>query len=150
VVLEEEVQPAHVRRAAMDLLARREHGSKELITKLGKRFPKELDLIETEVSKLTGEGLQSDFRLAEALVRSRVNRGQGPVKIKYELRQKGVSDEVSSLALESVDVDWFELVAAVADKKFGSSPPADAKERAKRSRFLQQRGFEFEQISAIF
>jgi regulatory protein len=47
-------------------------------------------------------------------------------------------------------VDWYELAAQVSTKRFGHQAPADAKEKAKRSRFLQQRGFDFDQIGSIY
>lgn len=149
-----EFGPVDVRRAAMDLLARREHSRQELIQKLEQKFHKKWPdipqgLIEEEVDKLRQEGLQSDARLAEALVRSRVSRGQGPLKIEAELRAKGVDEDLATRALERCGVDWVELIADVAHKRFGADKPVDAHERAKRSRFLQQRGFSFDQISTL-
>lgn len=144
-----EVNAADVRRAAMDLLARREHAHGELVTKLSRKFGGHVEVIETEIERLRSEGLQSDTRLAEAFIRSRAGRGQGPVKIKAELRGKRVADDTISLAFEACEVDWYEIAAGVHRKRFGEEPPADAKEKAKRSRFLQQRGFSFDQISTI-
>ena len=146
-----------VRRAAMDLLARREHSRLELSQKLGRRFPHQRELLEDEISILETEGLQSDARLAGAFVRVRTSRGQGPVKIRMELRGKGVPDEAISLALEQCGIDWFELVSEVALKKYGDhfrqenvSQRASLKTKAKVSRFLQQRGFSFEHISSLY
>lgn len=133
----------------MDLLARREHARLELERKLARKFGHSEIVIE-EISRLQAEGLQSDSRLADAFVRSRVARGQGPVKIRSELRGKGVPDNVVEAALSSSGVDWFELAAQVAAKRFGEEAPADAKEKAKRSRFLQQRGFDYDQIGSIY
>ncbi len=138
-----------IRRAAMDLLARREHTRAELNRKLQRQFSSEPALIEEELVKLRHEGLQSDARLAEALIRSRVSRGQGPVKIKAELRSRGLSDSEIQLALEVGEFDWFALIIEVSRKRYGEAPPSNAKERAKRSRFLQQRGFSFEHISSL-
>lgn len=161
-----------VRRAAMDLLARREHGAAELLTKLQKRFAKarrrrgedgdsrddfsdENDpsvleaLIREEIAKLTDQGLQSDQRLAESFVRARVNRGQGPIKIRMELRQKGVADSVVESAMAEADVDWHAMAIEVSERKFAGVSTDDPRVRAKRQRFLQQRGFSFEHISAV-
>ena len=138
-----------VRRAAMDLLAKREHGRTELFHKLKKRFSSVPELIEEEVEKLREEGLQSDSRLAEAFIRSRVNRGQGPVKIRAELGGKGIDGNTISTALDSDEVDWFELILKVATRRYGDSPPADAKERAKRGRFFFQRGFSSDHIRSL-
>ncbi len=141
--------PNDVRRAAMDLLARREHTRKELARKLSKKFRAVPEIVEEELDKLRAEGLQSDARLAEVFIRSRVSRSQGPVKIKMELRGKGVDDETLGLAFETCEVDWFALVEQVARKRFGESAPSDARERARRGRFLQQRGFNFDHIGSL-
>lgn len=135
----------------MNLLARREHSRRELQQKLQKRFSDQFDLIDSEIDKLAEEGLQSDARLAEAFIRARSNRGQGPSKIKMELRQKGVADDVVGIVFEAAEIDWYELADHVARKKFGDlSPATDLKEKARVSRFLQQRGFSFDHISALY
>lgn len=144
-----DINRVDVRRAAMDMLARREHAQGELTRKLEKRFGSTDDvigIIREEVVRLEAEGLQSDSRLAEAFIRARVGRGQGPVRIRSELRSRGVPDDVIEQALAECEVDWFDLAARVSEKRFGEALPADAKERAKRARFLQQRGFSFDHI----
>lgn len=136
-----------IRRAAMDLLARREHSRGELVTKLRRRFPAFPEWIDEVIEKLADENLQSDARMAEAFVRSRINRGQGPRKVKAELRGRGIDDYDIELALEECEPDWHALAEQVYRKRFGDAPPADQKERAKRLRFLEGRGFSFDHIS---
>jgi regulatory protein len=97
---------------------------------------------------LRAQGLQSDERLTEAFIRARSNRGRGPMKIRMELREKGVSDELIQSGFDTCEVDWFDLVAVVAQKKFDDAP-LDVKGLAKRSRFLQQRGFSFDHINSL-
>ena len=77
-----------LRRIAMDFLARREHSEQELRQKLKARAD-DADEVEAALHKLKDEGLQSDERFTEAYVHHRVNAGIGPLKIRYELRQKG-------------------------------------------------------------
>ncbi|HJN50428.1 MAG: regulatory protein RecX [Pseudomonadales bacterium] len=145
----DEKTPTTIRRTAMDMLARRDHSLHELRSKLARRFSSATDLIADEVDKLKQEGLQSDERMADHLIRSRVGKGQGPAKIKAELRAKGLSDDLIQHALQQTDVDWGNLVKEVACKRFGDTPPVNQRERAKRVRFLQQRGFLFEHISLV-
>ncbi len=144
------VKPGEVRLAAMNLLARREHARRELSQKLAKKFPDSAETIQSELDKLEQEGLQSDARLAEVFVRSRANRGQGPLKILLALRGKGIDEDTFQCAVRTNEIDWYRLVRQVATRKFGESPPADAKEKAKRSRFLQQRGFSFDHIGTLY
>jgi len=131
----------------MDLLARREHSRLELQTKLGKRFDVDPHDIIAQVERLEAEGLQSDRRLAEAYIRARSNRGHGPVKIRVELRVKGVDDELSAAAFDGCGIDWSALAAEVAVRRFGEDPIIDLKEKARRGRFLLQRGFSFDHIN---
>ena len=157
-----DIKPSNVRRAAMDLLARREHSRHEIVVKLARRFGKNSELFEKEVGKLTVEGLQSDRRLAEAFIRARTNRGRGPVKIKMELRAKQVGDEIISSAFEECEVDFSALAQAVAVKKFGDElgkvagmeilgiGTLDIKIKARISRFLQQRGFSHDHIASLY
>ena len=155
-------KPSDVRRAAMDLLARREHSRYEIAVKLARRFGDNPKLFEQEVGKLTDEGLQSDRRLAEAFIRARTNKGRGPVKIKMELRAKQVGDEIISSAFEECGVDFSALARSVAVKKFGGElgnaadmeslnmESVDIKTKARISRFMQQRGFSYDHISSLY
>lgn len=145
-----ETNPRDIRLAAMDLLARREHSRLELYRKLRKRFPDQLQEIEVEIDRLATEGLQSDARLAEAFIRARTNRGQGPSKIRMELKGKGVAEDLMSLAFEACEVDWFALAHEVAAKKFGDLEGTDLRFKAKVSRFLQGRGFSYDHISSLY
>ena len=131
----------------MDLLARREHGRAELERKLAARgFSPEL--IAQVLERLAGERLLDEGRYAEAFVSGRARRGQGPVRIASELRQRGVAEERSDQALAVAEVDWMELARETRAAKFGAGPPADYREWARQARFLQYRGFTMEQIRA--
>ena len=146
---ERQSSPVEARKKAMDLLARREHGSAELERKLtASGF--EADIAADAVHRLREEGLQSDRRFAEALVQSRINQGKGPVRIRSELGQKGIPDGIMEAAIEDASVDWWELAEDVRVRKFGSAQPDDFKEKARQMRFLQYRGFESDQIQSTF
>lgn len=129
-----------VRRAAMDLLARREHGFRELCEKLERRFGPG-PLVRGEVERLRDEGLQSDARFAEAYVRSRAQRLYGPARIRLELRERRLAEDLIEQALAAAAVDWSLLARELVWRKFGRQPAATIAERAKRQRFLAYRGF---------
>jgi len=133
----------------MDFLARREYGKTELIRKLAnKGF--QSDVAALTVTQLTDEGLQSDQRFAESFVQSRINQGKGPVRIRMDLGQRGISDATIEIAIEEADPDWRALAREQRHKKFGSSAPSDFKEKARQMRFLQYRGFEQDHIQSAF
>jgi len=144
--MNEQQQLAKIRLAAMDLLTGREYSKEELRVKLSKKF-EDQSLIARAIDQLIADNLQSDTRFAEAFIRSRVNRGQGEIRIRNELRQRGISDQLAVEAIEACRVDWFALARDIALHKFGAEQPTDNSQRAKRMRFLQYRGFTYDQIS---
>jgi len=146
---ETNVDPVQARKSALDLLARREHSERELSRKLSARNY-EPGLIESTLTGLVDEGLLDNARFAESFVHSRYQRGQGPQKIRAELRERGIEDDLITACLENSDLDWPGLALQVREKRFGAEPPASYKERTRQMRFLQQRGFSSEQINGVF
>jgi len=142
-----------IRRAAFDLLARREQSQQELKNKLILKFKRRPELAITEqkiidiVSAVSAEGLQSNTRYIEMLIRGRVNQGHGPLRIAQELKQKGIAQsDFEELLLDSRNEVWLERARQTKQKKFGASRAIDQKEKARQLRFLQYRGFNMEQI----
>ena len=129
-----------IRRAALGLLATREHSRGELARKLAVRGFAE-DAVETALDALAETGELDESRLAEAYVAERLRKGFGPLRIRLELRGKGLSDELIDPHLQRVSADWLQLIAAAHDKRFGHTAATDIRERARRGRFLEHRGF---------
>ncbi|MGI9283705.1 MAG: regulatory protein RecX [Endozoicomonas sp.] len=140
-----EVSDKDIRRAAMDLLARREHSFHELREKLVYRYSY-ADPVPV-LEQLKEEGLQSDERFLESYIRSRSAKGYGPVRIRSELRRKGLNDELVSEFLPVDDDIWLEIAKSLRRRKFGDELPQGTKEKSKQYRFLAQRGFTGSQIS---
>ena len=132
--------------AAVRLLARREHSTEELQRKLLDKGYVAEDVVAV-VEKLTAKRVLSNDRYAASRVRHRAQGGQGPVRIRAELRQQGVADELIEREITAADVDWERLAADVRRRRFGGAPRSLA-ERAKQARFLQYRGFSADQIRA--
>ena len=135
--------PRSIREAAMDYLSRREHATQELTQKLLTKGYEEDDVV-AALARLTEQGLLSDARFTEAFINQRIARGSGPLKIRAELRQKGVSDAMIAEFLNERDPLWRESAQEVRYKKYGSDLPSDLKEKARQVRFLQSRGFSTE------
>jgi regulatory protein len=130
----------------MGMLAGREYLQSQLAEKLAKKFDNSAYIPEV-LERLVEENLQSDHRFIEAFIRSRISRGQGETRIRLELKQRGANLTLASQLIAEADVDWYELALQTATSKFGQSQPGDAKEKAKRMRFLQYRGYNFDQIN---
>lgn len=163
-----------IRRAAMDLLARREHTLHELRDKLQQKFshPRSSSLahrktssyiddestaaedemaalaaksladhIEAVIQDLVEENLQSDDRFVESFINGCKAKGHGPQRISRDLSLKRVDTHLVDKYLDERDEYWLELAHSVYLKKFGDEQPESYKEKAKRMRFMQQRGF---------
>lgn len=134
--------------SAIHLLSRREHSQKELIQKLLTREFQQDDLTEV-IEHLLAKNYLSDERYAESMIRNRVNRGYGWRFIKNELGHKGVNSSTISAALQEQDIDWYVQAELAYAKKFGERVIKDQKDKAKRIRFLQYRGFSHDEINAV-
>lgn len=143
--MEQEQDRAACEAAAVRLLARREHARRELEAKLRQRGF-EGTLVSEILSELEGRGLLSDARFAEEYVRARYNRGYGPVRIRAELRERGVDDATASRYLDDPELDWQAAAVEARAKRFGGQPARDAEHRRREQRFLNYRGFTAEQI----
>lgn len=130
------------------LLARREHSRRELLDKLALRGVKREEA-EPVISRLAEQNWQNDERYAQAYVRQRVARGYGPLRIAYELQQRGISD-VDLDAEAEAQGGWQQLALHVYCNKYGDAAAMTQQEWLKRSRFLQQRGFGAEVIRHVF
>lgn len=129
--------------AAMRMLVRREHSVFELTQKL---TTKEFDSadIESALNSLIEQNYQSDERFSAEFIQMRFNQGKGPIKISVDLKQRGISHFDLSM------FDFYALAQKIRITKFGDEIPSDYKEQAKQKRFLQSRGFDFEQINQAF
>ncbi|NIC05085.1 regulatory protein RecX [Billgrantia bachuensis] len=143
-----EARTSSPRDDAIRLLARREYSRAELAQRLAARAHSP-EAIGACLDELEAEGLQSDARFAESFLRSRVMRGQGPLKVRVELERRGIERPLVATALaeaeQAGEVDWFELAAEALSRRF-THPGDSPRERARRERFLASRGFDFEQI----
>ena len=130
---------------AVTQLARREHSRVELRGKLLRRLKDVADpsQVATQVEKILDElqakGLLSDARFAAVLTRNRANRF-GTARIRYEMREHDLPDEVVRPALEQLKATEEQRARQLWKRRFGQAA-ADANERARQMRFRAQRGF---------
>ena len=127
------------------LLASREHSQHELLNKLLQRkFDRQLCI--EWIEKFRQKNLQSDSRFAGLLVRIRTNKGIGESRIRNELKEHRISQDIIDAAIQEEDIDWFELALQVFEKKFANTAEVDWKGQQKQQRFMYYRGFSQEQI----
>ncbi len=132
----------------MRLLVVREHSRAELRRKLYSRV-EDIARLDPVLDGLESRGYLSDERFTEQYVASRKRKGFGPTRIRLELRERGIESDLVESWLDERDEEWLQLLEEVSCRKFGSEQPVDFKERVKRARFLEYRGFPPEMIRRI-
>ncbi|MEO1889913.1 MAG: regulatory protein RecX [Cycloclasticus sp.] len=108
----------------------------------------EADDIELLLKEFSEKSWQSDKRFAESYSRSRLLKRFGPVRIQYELKERGVNALVDEVFERTPD--WQQVLSELHSKKYGAKAPEDMKERAKRTRFFQHKGFTHDMIKQLF
>ncbi|MGD0961942.1 MAG: regulatory protein RecX, partial [Methylomonas sp.] len=127
------------------LLARREHSRRELLNKLELRGFQQRE-IDPVLDEMAARNWQDDQRFAASFVRQRIENGYGPLRIQYELRQRGVDGFDARALAEEYAGGWPDLLLNVYRNKYPDTLELSRAEWAKRSRFLFQRGFSQEMI----
>ena len=128
-----------IRDAGLRLLARREHSRHELFNKLTARGFDNRQ-VEAVIAELVEQGWLCDRRFAESYARQRLQKGYGPNRIAYELRQTGIDDFNLDAIVHETAGSWLALLVQVYEKKYSQEQTLTRHEWAKRSRFLLQRG----------
>ena len=136
---------AEVREIAVRYLSRREYAIDELRHKLLQRGA-ESGITDKVVSDLADENLVSDRRFTEMYVRMRIRRLFGPVKIRGELRSRGITDQLIAEFMPGGEEAWFDTASQWAEKQYRGV--LDYAGRAKIYRSLMNRGFTHEQANA--
>ena len=98
--------------SALGWLARRDHSTRELKTKLAARGHAASEAGEA-IGRLKEQRYQSDERFAETLARSRAGQGYGPRRIRAELKSHGLGEPLIRATLTGLDVDFEASAASV-------------------------------------
>jgi regulatory protein len=126
------------------MLARRNYSSTELARKLRDKGA-DAALLATLLERLFAENLLDDDRYIDNFIRAHAGRGHGPLRVRAELWQVGLSGPLVEEAIAAYP-EWPAVARAARLKKFGPKPPASAVERARQLRFLSYRGFTSAQV----
>jgi regulatory protein len=109
-----------VEKAALAILARREHSKAELLQKLTK---KELPTSDSRIvlDRLETEGLLSDERFAEAWLRSRLrSHPEGEISLKAGLRAKGVEKGIAAQRIGSEREEVLRGLEKLAERSYAN------------------------------
>lgn len=151
----EELEKKHYRyllNKAIEMLSRREYSERMLSEKLFSLNVGNADQIGRVIDKVQDYGYQNDQRFTELFIRSSIAKGLGFLRIRQELKHKGINAELADKGIEGASGEGFsqdELIYRVWLKKF-KTLPVGPKEKAKQYRFLMYRGFSSSEIAHFY
>jgi len=128
-------------------LARRDHASDDLRRKLLEKGYGPAVVGEV-IERLRAEKLLDDRRYVENFIGFRAARGQGPLRVRADLRRLGLADDVVEDGIGAYS-DWVAPLRRARQKKFGAKLPTDYADRQRQARFLGYRGFTGAQIRLV-
>ena len=133
-----------VRAAALDALARRDYSIEELRRKLlAKGY--DATVVAPLLEALRVDKLLDDRRYTENFVAYHAVRGQGPLRIRADLRRRGLPGTLVEECLDAFP-DWIVQLLRAQQKKFGAGLPGNYADKQRQSKFLGYRGFTSAQI----
>jgi len=103
------------------------------------------DTVAGVIDRLIEEHLLDDRRYVDNFVSLHAARGQGPLRVRAELRKLGLQGEMIENCIAGFP-DWIGQMQSARKKKFGTSLPTDFADKQRQARFLGYRGFTGAQI----
>ena len=122
---------------ALRLLSQREHTRRELERKLS-RYEETPGTLAQALDELQAKGYLNEQRAADSLVHRRAAQ-YGATRLRQEMQDKGLARDLIEQTLSGLKDTESQRAHEVWRRRF-ESPPADAKERARQTRFLLARG----------
>lgn len=136
----------NLKRAALGWLGRREFSRYGMQERIYRRFADAAPAdVEHVLTWLEEQNYLNDKRFGAMLIRYRIGRGQGPMRVRQALQAEKLASDLIEQLLADADVDWFSQAIETHQRRFANKPATDAKEKARQLRFLQYRGFTAEQ-----
>lgn len=115
----------------------------------GLQQPSASEAVDALVASLLKDGFVDDARYAAAFAREKSSlTGWGPIKIRFALRAKGLSDDDIASGLGEIDADRASdrLARLVASKR--KSLEGDPQAKLKLIKFALSRGYDYDAVQA--
>ncbi len=133
--------------AALRLLSYRDYCEKEMVIKLTQKGHNR-QCAENAVSRLSELGYINDYRYAEYLARSLLERkGMSIKSIRYELTGKGIPREIADIVTQELDFDPILRIIELLNTKYARNLK-DEKGIKKTVASLQRLGYSWSDISS--
>ena len=140
-------QYPHALNQAVSMIARRPCSKKEIETKLtfNRYLPEVSELV---LYKLEKEKLINDIEFCDQWIRYRTGQKYGPEKIRKELKQKGVDEEIITAAFNTLEDDDFDHYSIdLACKAWSHIKPGEDKYKSRQKVItsLIRKGYNWDQ-----
>lgn len=136
------------RESAVRFLGYRARSKKEIREKLREKEYSD-DVIEKTIEFLEKYNYVNDKQFAIKYMNDKIKlKGNGVNKIKYELRQKGIDDEILDEVFVDTYDDELEKAIKLLEKKVKCIDELDYKAKQKLSTYLNGRGYSYDIIKA--
>lgn len=131
------------------LCSKAEYCASDIYRKALKDLEGDADAAAAVVASLVQDRFVDDARYAAAFAREKAGlQGWGPVKIRFQLRAKGISEEAISAALEEIEPSKAQdkLIRLLQAKS--KTLQGDPQYRLKLIKFALSRGYEYAQVES--
>ncbi len=99
---------------------------------------------------LTTIGYLDDNRYAMRYLSERIRtKALSKRSLEYELKNKGIADELINKAMSEFEIDDYQVALREAKRKFGKYNMQDKKVEQRACRFLLHRGFSYELVNKV-
>ena len=145
--LKERATAADAKKKAYDYLGRRAHSKAELLQKL-RRSEKTRDGAKAALAELESFGYLDDSQYAEMMAKHLSAKGYGEKKIRYELKAKGVEDEIVEQIVADIPENTYEKIQKILEKKYPQGI-SNEKEKRRAVNLLVRYGYTLQEIFKV-
>ena len=147
--IKENVVFSKARDTALKYINFKQRTKKEIVNKLREKEFTE-DIIERVIKLFEKYGYIDDYAYAGGYLRDKFNlKGFGKERIKHELKQRGVSDNIIEDVINENDLNETKKAAELVERKYGVWD-YDIKEKRRIEGFLLRKGYSYDIIKETF
>jgi len=148
-VIRDKILVAAARERAVRYLTFKDRSEYEILNKLiDAGFDR--NVAQNAVNELKAIGYLDDTRFAMKYLSERIRtKALSKKTLGYELKNKGIDNEIIEKALSEFEIDDYEVALREGKRKFGKYDLKDKKIEQKVCRFLLHRGFSYEIVNKV-
>jgi len=148
-VIRDKILVAAARERAVRYLTFKDRSEYEILNKLiDAGFDR--NVAQNAVNELKAIGYLDDTRFAMKYLSERIRtKALSKKTLGYELKNKGIDNEIIEKALSEFEIDVYEVALREGKRKFGKYDLKDKKIEQKVCRFLLHRGFSYEIVNKV-